>query len=111
MAQKKIVMLVDDLDGTEASETVAFGIDGGNYEIDLSERNAAELREALRRYVSAARTAGSRGTSARKRVSIPSTGHSRNAEIRAWAHTNGHDVPARGRIPQRVVAAYEAAKS
>lgn len=111
MAQKKIVMLIDDLDGTEASETVVFGIDGGTYEIDLSGKHAAELRESLRRYVSAARKAGSDRTSGRKRVAIPSTGHSRNAEIRAWAHRHGHDVPARGRIPQRVVAAYEAAKS
>ncbi|HET7396998.1 MAG TPA: Lsr2 family protein [Intrasporangium sp.] len=108
MAQQKIVTLIDDLDGTEASEPVSFAIDGTNYEIDLSERNAAALREALRRYTTAARPAGTRGHTGRKRVTIPSAGHSRNAEIRAWAHSNGHAVPARGRIPQRVVAAFDA---
>jgi hypothetical protein len=108
MAQKKMVTLVDDLDGTEAAETVTFAIDGSNYEIDLSQKNAAALREALRRYTTAARPAGTQGHTSRTRVTIPSTGHSRNAEIRAWAHSNGHAVPARGRIPQRVVAAFDA---
>lgn len=107
MAQQKIVTLIDDLDGTEAAETVTFAIDGGTYEIDLSEKNATALREALRRYVTAARKAGTQG-SGRTRVTIPSAGHSRHAEIRAWAHSNGHHVPARGRIPQQVVAAFAA---
>ena len=109
MAQRKIITLIDDLDGSEASETVAFALDGKNYEIDLSAKNAAALREGLRRYVTAAREAGTEGHAGRRRVTISSTGHSRNAEIRAWAHSNGHAVPARGRIPQRVVAAFDAA--
>ena len=109
MAQQKIVTLIDDLDGTEASETVAFAIDGSNYEIDLSQTNAAALRKVLRRYTTAAREAGTQGHTGRTRVTLPSTGHSRNAEIRAWAHSNKHSVPARGRIPQRVVAAFDAA--
>ena len=108
MAQKKIVTLIDDLDGTQASETVAFSIDGTNFEIDLSAKNAAALRKALNRYTTAARKAGTHGSTSRTRVAIPSTGHSRNAEIRAWAHSNGHAVPARGRIPQSVVAAFDA---
>lgn len=108
MAQQKIVTLIDDLDGTEAAETVTFAIDGGTYEIDLSEKNAIALRETLRRYVTAARKARAQGAPGRTRVTIPSTGHSRNAEIRAWAYSNGHPVPARGRIPQQVVAAFDA---
>ena len=47
MAQKTIVSLIDDLDGTEADETVRFGLDSVQYEIDLSEKNATTLREAL----------------------------------------------------------------
>ena len=109
MAQQKIVTLIDDLDGSEASETVTFAIDGDTFEIDLSERNATALREALRRYMTAARRPGEPGATVRNRVTIPSTGQSRNAEIRAWAHSNGHLVPARGRIPQRVAAAFDAA--
>jgi hypothetical protein len=108
MAQQKIVMLVDDLDGTEASETVTFAIDGNTYEIDLSDKNAAALRDALRRYMRAARQAGAPVPTDRNRITIASTGHSRNAEIRAWAHRNGHLVPARGRIPQSVITAFDA---
>lgn len=108
MAQQKIVTLIDDLDGTEAAETLKFAIDGATYEIDLSEKNATALREVLGRYVAAARKAGAQGATGRTRVTIPSTGHSRNAEIRAWAHSHGHPVPARGRIPQKVVAAFDA---
>ncbi|GAB3879508.1 histone-like nucleoid-structuring protein Lsr2 [Terrabacter terrigena] len=108
MAQQKVVTLIDDLDGTQAAETITFAVDGGTYEIDLSEKNATAMRESLRRYVAAARKAGAQAATGRNRVTIPSTGHSRNAEIRAWAHTNGHTVPARGRIPQKVVSAFDA---
>lgn len=108
MAQQKIVTLIDDLDGTEAAETVTFAIDGGTYEIDLSEKNAAGLRETLMRYVAAARKASAQAARERTRVTIPSSGHSRNAEIRAWAHSNGQSVPARGRIPRQIVAAFDA---
>ncbi|MFC7597569.1 Lsr2 family protein [Terrabacter sp. GCM10028922] len=108
MAQKKIVTLIDDLDGSEATESVTFALDGSKYEIDPSEKNASELREALTRYIAAARESGVQASATRKRVSVPSAGHSRNAEIRTWAHSNGHLVPARGRIPQRVVAAFDA---
>src|SRR3954466_11771305 len=103
MALKQIVTLIDDLDGSEASGTVTFAVDGSTYEIDLSEKNAAAFREALRRYMTAARKEGTQSQTGRNRVTIASTGHSRNAEIRAWAHSNGHLVPARGRIPQSVV--------
>ena len=58
MAQKVQVTLVDDLDGSEAEETVSFSLDGAAYEIDLSEQNASELRSAFDRYVEAARRAG-----------------------------------------------------
>jgi len=110
MAQKKIVTLIDDLDGTEASETVNFALDGTSYELDLSEKNACALRQALRRFTAAARTEGSSGRPGRARVTIASAGPSRNAEIRAWAHSNGYSVPARGRIPQPVVAAFDAGR-
>lgn len=60
MAQKVFVSLVDDIDGSEADETVEFGLDGVNYEIDLSAENAEELRDALAQYVEHARRAGGR---------------------------------------------------
>ena len=44
MAQKVTVELEDDLDGGPADETVRFGVDGSEYEIDLSTKNAAAFR-------------------------------------------------------------------
>ena len=107
MAQQLISTLVDDIDGTEADETISFALDGTSYEIDLSEKNAKALRKALGHWTERARTSG---RPARTRQRLASAGDSRNAEIRAWAHSNGHDVPARGRIPQRVVTAFDAAQ-
>ena len=60
MAQKVTVTLVDDLDGGQADETVEFALDGVSYQIDLSNENASELRDALSSYVSSARRAGGR---------------------------------------------------
>ena len=58
MAQKVNIVLVDDIDGSEASETVAFGLDGSSYEIDLNSTNAAALRDALATYVGHGRKVG-----------------------------------------------------
>lgn len=68
MAKTVIVKLTDDLDGSGAEETVSFGIDGKNFEIDLSKRNATALRKVLQPYVERARHAGrgpARGRQAR----------------------------------------------
>jgi hypothetical protein len=59
MAQKVNIVLVDDLDGSEATESVSFGLDGTSYEIDLNDKNAAQLRDALAPYVGHARKVGS----------------------------------------------------
>jgi hypothetical protein len=110
MAQKVVVTLTDDLDGTEAAETVAFGLDGQAYEIDLSEANATALRDALAPYVASARRSGLRITKGTSGKAVPSQRKSAEAKtVRAWAKENGHDVPDRGRIPASVVEAYEAA--
>ena len=47
MATLTTVTVVDDLDGSEAAESVEFALDGVAYEIDLSEDNAEKLRDAL----------------------------------------------------------------
>jgi len=106
MAQKVQVLLVDDLDGGEADETVTFAIDGTAYEIDLSEANAAKLRDSLRPFVEKSRKAGS---STRKRRQRGASSRERSAEIRAWAKNNGIKVNERGRIPAHVIEQYEAA--
>ena len=108
MAQKIHVELVDDIDQSPAAETVHFGLDGTQYQIDLSETHARELREALALYVGHARRDG--GT--RKRAagsSAASKSGPSAAEIREWARANGWDVPDRGRVSAEVREAYAAA--
>ena len=114
MAQKIHVELVDDIDGSSASETVTFGLDGVQYQIDLSEANATALREALAPYIGHGRRAGSGGGGGRRRSGGSSSGSAAQsgpsaAEIREWARANGWDVPDRGRVSSEVREAYAAA--
>jgi hypothetical protein len=111
MAQRVNVILVDDIDGNDAVETVSFALDGVDYEIDLSEQHAGELRNALSLYIGHARRTGGRRRSGR-RASAPaasSDGSVSAADIRAWARENGYDVPERGRVSAEVREAYAAA--
>ncbi|EOR69922.1 Lsr2-like protein [Thermobifida fusca TM51] len=105
MAQKVQVLLIDDLDGGEAEETVSFGLDGSTYEIDLSSDNAAKLRAALAPYVEVARRAPAKRPAARGKQRTTST-KDRSAEIRAWAKAAGKQISDRGRIPQAIVDEY-----
>jgi hypothetical protein len=113
MAQKVTTHLVDDLTGDTIDDgkgqTVTFGFDGTNYEIDLIDDNAEALREAFSDYVAAARKVSGRSG----RTSGGSTPKRGNAEelgkIREWATANGHEVSSRGRISQAVRDAYDAA--
>lgn len=107
MARKVQYFLVDDIDGGEASETVSFGLDGVSYEIDLSESNAAELRNALSAYVGRARRAGRR---AKGRGRGAPSRSSETAAIRDWARERGFKISDRGRIPADILAKYEAEK-
>jgi len=113
MAQKVNIVLVDDLDGSEASESVSFGLDGTSYEIDLNDQNAARLRDALAEFVGHARKVGSasrRGSgSGRRSGSGAAAGGPSAREIRDWARSNGYDVPERGRVSAEVREAYDAA--
>jgi len=111
MAQRVNVVLVDDIDGSDASETVGFALDGVDYEIDLSDKHAGELRDALSLYVGHARRTGGRRRGGRRSGSSASsgTGEASAADIRAWARENGHDVPERGRVSAEVREAYAAA--
>ena len=111
MAQRVNVVLVDDIDGSDAEETVSFALDGVDYEIDLSDQHAGELRNALSLYIGHARRTGGRRKSGR-RASTPAAaddGGTSAAEIRAWARENGWEVPERGRVSAEVREAYAAA--
>ena len=110
MARKTVVEWVDDIDGSAASETVTFTIDGSRYEIDLSEKNAKKMREGLRPWVDA----GQRIGGSRRRRAVGTGGVSvdrkQSADIREWARKSGYEVARRGRIPAEVLDAYRAAQ-
>ncbi|MCM2420161.1 Lsr2 family protein [Streptomyces sp. SID13666] len=104
MAQRVVVSLSDDLDGGEAAETIVFGIDGKSFEIDLSAVNADKLRSALSPYVGAGRKHARSGKVYKRTAVAPDP-----AAVRAWARSNGFDVPPRGRIPKKVYEAFNEA--
>lgn len=111
MAQRVQIILEDDYDGSAADETVSFGLDGVEYEIDLSSTNAQELRESLAVWTAHARKTGGR----RRRVAVSSgrpaeaTVGSSPSDIRAWAQEQGLEVSSRGRVSAEVREAYEKA--
>ena len=110
MAQRVNVVLVDDLDGSDAVETVSFALDGVDYEIDLSEEHARDLRNALSLYIGHGRRTGGRRRKAQGAgAKTAESGGPSASEIRAWARENGWDVPERGRVAADVREAYAAA--
>ena len=109
MAQRVQVLLVDDLDGGVAEETITFGLDGVSYEIDLSKDNADKFRNTLSEWTaSARRTSGRKATT--RRAGAASRREDLNA-IRAWGRENGFKVSDRGRVSGDLQAAYDKAHS
>ncbi|MGN6302567.1 MAG: histone-like nucleoid-structuring protein Lsr2 [Angustibacter sp.] len=109
MAQKVQVVLIDDIDGGDADETVTFALDGVTYEIDLNTDNAAKLRDALAVWVGNARRVSGRastGRSTSRSSGRRSSGAEDSAAIREWAKDNGYQVSERGRISAEVREAY-----
>ncbi|GAA5113634.1 Lsr2 family protein [Haloechinothrix salitolerans] len=115
MAEKVSVELIDDIDGSEADESVVFSLDGVDYEIDLSAKNAAELRDSLGQFIEHARRTGGRkqpGKAARqapKQAAKETGDREENRAIREWAREQGYDVSDRGRIPAEIIDAYHQA--
>lgn len=113
MAQRVRIELTDDLlgDDTPAAETVTFGLDGVNYEIDLTTENASRLRDELAPWIAAGRRlAGQRRQAGRSASARRSRGGAGSAnDIRVWARAQGMEVSDRGRVRDDVRAAYEAA--
>jgi hypothetical protein len=111
MAQKVQTLLVDDLDGSEAVSTISFGLDGTDYEIDLNEAHAAELRASLAEYVGAGRKVGSaqrRNSRSGARRSV--NGQPTPSEVRDWAKSQGIEVRDRGRVPAELIVKFKAAQ-
>lgn len=121
MATMTTVSLVDDLDGTSAAETVAFALDGANYEIDLTDKNAKKLRDSLANYVGHARridggrrAAAGRGSKTKPAKSTKASARTtpdreQTAAIREWARAAGYEVSERGRLSAAVLDAFEQA--
>lgn len=107
MAQRVEVVLIDDLDGGNAAETVTFALDGVTYEIDLSDKNAKKLRDDIAGWTGHARRSGSARGLSRKRGAAPK--RTDLSAVREWARANGHAVSDRGRISAEVQSAYDKA--
>ncbi len=112
MARTMVVTLIDDLDGTVATETIRFALDGADYEIDLSEANARALRDVLAPWAAAGRRVGGRGRGRSTKPAATVRGPvdpAQNGAIRAWARSNGYELSDRGRIPAAIAEAFQAA--
>jgi hypothetical protein len=120
MAQVREVRLIDDLNGSEAAETIDFSLDGRDYQVDLSEDNALKLRDSIAEFVAAARRAprgprasgrgrGGEGGGNVNKGAPTRRDREQTAAIRAWAQQNGRIVAERGRVPKAIVEEYEKA--
>jgi hypothetical protein len=108
VAQRTEIVFTDDLDGGPADETVRFGIDGTQYEIDLSKTHADQLRSALQPFVASARRVTAAGS---KRPARPAArrGGPSPSDVRAWARSEGIEVKDKGRVPAELVVKFQAA--
>lgn len=102
MAKKIVEYLIDDIDGSDAVETIVFAVDGVTYEIDLNQENTAALRADFDKWITYARRISGRRT---RRTATPTTSDA--GKVRAWAREHGYEVSDRGRIPAEIRAAYE----
>jgi hypothetical protein len=110
------IVLIDDLTGSRSNvSTVAFSLDGRDYEIDLTAQNAKKLRKTLDEFIAAGRKAGStaKPTRGQSRSASPVSSYQQkqdraelNAAVRAFARLHGHDISGRGRIAQKYIDAY-----
>lgn len=105
MAQRVEIQFIDDIDGTQADGTVRFGIDGVQYEIDLSKQNAEKLAAVLAPYIDA----GRRVNGARRHDLTAVPGRHDQSAVRDWARSQGLRVSGRGRIPAEILSRYRAA--
>jgi hypothetical protein len=120
MAQRTVVQLTDDLDGKAIpdgkGETIRFGLDRTDYEIDLTTKNAKALRDTIAKYVAAGRrtSGGSRNAAARRSPASSRNASTRDYDpkaVRAWAASQGMEVSQRGRVPADLIAKFQGANA
>lgn len=104
--------MLDDMDGSEAAETVSFSLDGVAYEIDLNADNARAMRDSIAPWIGHARRTAGRAAAQRQsaRRSAARTDGPSPSELREWARANGYQVSERGRISEQIREAYAAAR-
>ena len=112
---KKVVTLDDLDDSQDADETLLYLVDGEYWEIDLSDDNAREFREAFAKYVQASRPVSAKEAARRLAADGGTSGAGTSygdydpAVVRAWAQQNGVEVSDKGRIPEHVVTMWRRA--
>ena len=111
MAQKIQTLFIDDIDGSEAEGTVRFGLDGTDYEIDLSTAHAAKLRQTLAKFIAVGRKAPGSARRPTRTGRKAAAADIDTTAVRSWAREQGIDIKDRGRVPAEVVAKYQAAKA
>ncbi|HEX5119876.1 MAG TPA: histone-like nucleoid-structuring protein Lsr2 [Pseudonocardiaceae bacterium] len=125
----QVVRVVDDLDESDAAETVQFGLGGRWYDIDLNADHAEELKAEIGWWVQHARKHGSTPKAVPKRTQRPADQvetmpthewwrtpedasdaeqqryHEMRQEIREWGLRNGWpSLGDRGRLPRALYA-------
>jgi hypothetical protein len=109
MAQRVQTLFIDDLDGSPADGTIRFGLDGTDYELDLSTEHAQLLRDALARYVHAARRLNGTPRRPSRTGRKPQASGLNTSEVREWAKAQGIDVKERGRVPAELIVKFKSA--
>jgi hypothetical protein len=104
VARKVVVQMADDLDGSPATQTIRFGFQGVEYELDLNDENAAEMTHWLENYISHARRVGGRKRDLTGKARVGSGVDAK--AVRQWANEQGLEISARGRIPSQLVQQY-----
>ena len=103
--QKKVVVLVDDRDGSVAKQTISFAFKGVSYEIDLSDQNAEQFERDMSPWISAARRVGGRLNS--RRAAPCGDAEAKSVRVRRWAREKGIELSGRGRIPSAIIEQFE----
>jgi len=105
MVKHVVETVLDDIDGSKNAETYTFALNGDEWSIDLSDKNAKKLRGALEPFISAGTKVGihkkARSKSKATRKDL--------ADVRAWGQANGYAVSERGRVPAALLSAYDSA--
>lgn len=105
--EKTVRMLIDDIDGSEATERIEFTLGGTSYRLDLNEKHAKEFNDDLDPWLAKAQKL-SRFTRSSASSTAEKSDKEELARIREWAKANGYKVSDRGRIAQTTKDAYYA---